>query len=193
MLDWVFGSVVILVKMKINEKNLCYFATSPPVDREGWLQKRGDLNKSWQRRYFVLKGNLLFYFEKKGDREPLGVIILEGCTIGEWQSNCMLARIVEQMLLICRFDFRIGRRGRAVLFPNCISWHQQSNIFPQCRITRDVSTRVLWVIQFRVWNYKCIINWQNGAMDESAHLCRLRIHEIDGCRTAKAVGRNRSV
>lgn len=69
--------------MKINEKNLCYFATSPPIDLEGWLQKRGEMNKSWQRRYFVLKGNLLFYFEKKGDREPLGVIILEGCTIGE--------------------------------------------------------------------------------------------------------------
>lgn len=68
--------------MKINEKNLCYFATSPPIDLEGWLQKRGEVNKSWQRRYFVLKGNLLFYFEKKGDREPIGVIILEGCTIG---------------------------------------------------------------------------------------------------------------
>lgn len=67
--------------MKINEKNMCYFATSPPIDREGWLQKRGDVNKSWQRRYFVLKGNLLFYFEKKGDREPIGVIILEGCTV----------------------------------------------------------------------------------------------------------------
>ncbi|XP_055326405.1 sesquipedalian-1-like isoform X2 [Sitodiplosis mosellana] len=67
--------------MKINEKNLCYFATSPPIDLEGWLQKRGEVNKSWQRRYFVLKGNLLFYFEKKGDREPIGVIILEGCTI----------------------------------------------------------------------------------------------------------------
>lgn len=97
--------------MKINEKNMCYFATSPPIDREGlytplpcsfsdismylmqiiintidregWLQKRGDVNKSWQRRYFVLKGNLLFYFEKKGDREPIGVIILEGCTVGK--------------------------------------------------------------------------------------------------------------
>lgn len=69
--------------MKINEKNLCMFAVTPPVDREGWLLKRGEVNKSWQRRYFVLKGNLLFYFEKKGDREPLGVIILEGCTIGK--------------------------------------------------------------------------------------------------------------
>lgn len=67
--------------MKINEKNLCMFATSPPVDLEGWLNKRGEVNKSWQRRWFVLKGNLLFYFERKGDREPLGMIILEGCTV----------------------------------------------------------------------------------------------------------------
>uniref|UniRef100_A0A034VDD4 Sesquipedalian-1 n=2 Tax=Bactrocera dorsalis TaxID=27457 RepID=A0A034VDD4_BACDO len=67
--------------MKINEKNLCVFATSPPFDCEGFLNKRGEINKAFQRRYFVLKGNLLFYFEKKGDREPLGLIIVEGCTI----------------------------------------------------------------------------------------------------------------
>uniref|UniRef100_A0A1B0A5L7 PH domain-containing protein n=1 Tax=Glossina pallidipes TaxID=7398 RepID=A0A1B0A5L7_GLOPL len=68
-------------KMKINEKNLCVFATSPPYDKEGFLNKRGEVNKSFQRRYFVLKGNLLFYFEKQGDKEPLGLIIVEGCTI----------------------------------------------------------------------------------------------------------------
>ncbi|XP_017479414.1 PREDICTED: sesquipedalian-1 [Rhagoletis zephyria] len=67
--------------MKINEKNLCVFATSPPFDCEGFLNKRGEVNKAFQRRYFVLKGNLLFYFEKKGDKEPLGLIIVEGCTI----------------------------------------------------------------------------------------------------------------
>ncbi|XP_018318949.1 sesquipedalian-1-like [Agrilus planipennis] len=68
--------------MKINEKNLSAFATAPtPIDKEGYLSKRGEVNKNFQRRYFVLKGNLLFYFEKKGDREPIGVIILEGCTI----------------------------------------------------------------------------------------------------------------
>ncbi|XP_050085227.1 sesquipedalian-1 isoform X2 [Anopheles aquasalis] len=67
--------------MKINEKSLCLFATTPPVDLEGWMNKRGELNKSWQRRWFVLKGNLLFYFEKRGDKEPLGMIILEGCTV----------------------------------------------------------------------------------------------------------------
>lgn len=60
------------------------FAVTPPVDLEGYLTKRGEVNKSWQRRYFVLKGNLLFYFDKRGDREPLGVIIIEGCTIGKY-------------------------------------------------------------------------------------------------------------
>lgn len=68
--------------MKINEKNLCAFAVSAtPIDKEGYLNKKGEVNKTFQRRYFVLKGNLLFYFEKKGDKEPIGVIILEGCTI----------------------------------------------------------------------------------------------------------------
>lgn len=68
--------------MKINEKNLSAFASSAtPVDREGWLDMRGEV-KSYQRRWFTLKGNLLFYFDKKGDKEPAGVIVLEGCTIG---------------------------------------------------------------------------------------------------------------
>lgn len=47
----------------------------------GFLYKRGEVNKAFQRRYFVLKGNLLFYFETRLDKEPLGLIIVEGCTI----------------------------------------------------------------------------------------------------------------
>lgn len=39
------------------------------------------VNKAFQRRWFVLKGNLLFYYEKKGSIEPLGMVILEGCVI----------------------------------------------------------------------------------------------------------------
>lgn len=66
----------------INEKSLSRFASSgAPADKEGYLNKKGEVNKGFQRRYFVLKGNLLFYYEKKGDREPLGVVVLEGCTI----------------------------------------------------------------------------------------------------------------
>nr|KAG5692484.1 hypothetical protein BaRGS_005030 [Batillaria attramentaria] len=66
----------------VNAKGLVRFASSGgPPEKEGFLLKRGDLNKGFQRRWFVLKGNMLFYYEKRGDREPAGVVILEGCTI----------------------------------------------------------------------------------------------------------------
>lgn len=66
--------------MKINEKHLAAFASSnAPIDREGYMLKKGEVNKANQKRWFILKGNLLFYFQEKGDREPIGVIILEGC------------------------------------------------------------------------------------------------------------------
>lgn len=68
--------------MRLNEKNVASFAVcSSPVDKEGYLQKKGDLSKDIQRRWFVLKGNLLFYFQKKQDKEPLGVIVLEACSV----------------------------------------------------------------------------------------------------------------
>lgn len=77
--------------MKINDKNLSAYSTSAsPVDKEGWLCKRGELNKGYQKRWFVLKGNLLFYFDRKGEKEPLGVIILEGCSIGMFQFSLQI-------------------------------------------------------------------------------------------------------
>ena len=74
-------------KMRLNEKNVINFATcNSPVDKEGWLLKKAPdassgHGRGFQKRYFTLKGNLLFYFDKKGDKEPLGVIIMEGCTV----------------------------------------------------------------------------------------------------------------
>ena len=68
--------------MKLNEKTVVNFAVcSSPIDKEGYLHKRGELNKGFQRRWFVLKGNLMFYFEKKQDKEPLGVVVLENCSV----------------------------------------------------------------------------------------------------------------
>ena len=68
--------------MRINEKNVIDFSVcNAAVDKSGMLHKRGEINKSYQKRWFVLKGNLLFYFEKRGDKEPIGLIILEGCTV----------------------------------------------------------------------------------------------------------------
>lgn len=92
--------------MKINEKNLYTFANSKPVDKEGEIKDfiefqskslsisffrnvfhaQGFLyfkrEMKFQKRWFVLKGNLLFYFDKKGDKEPLGLLLLEGCKKG---------------------------------------------------------------------------------------------------------------
>jgi hypothetical protein len=70
--------------MKVNEKNLIAIANAAHlvIDKEGWLNKKGEVNKGFQKRWFVLKGNLLYYFEKKNDKEPIGVLIVEGCTVG---------------------------------------------------------------------------------------------------------------
>ncbi|KAH3889683.1 hypothetical protein DPMN_013745 [Dreissena polymorpha] len=60
--------------MKINEKSLAKYAESGarPPEREGYLLKKGDFHRSYQKRWFVLKGNLLFYFEKRIDKDPIG-------------------------------------------------------------------------------------------------------------------------
>ncbi|XP_053202850.1 sesquipedalian-1-like [Panonychus citri] len=69
--------------MKINEKTLIRYSTSNmvPADVEGYLYKRGEVNRNFQKRWCILKGNCLFYFEKKNDKEPLGCILLEGSRI----------------------------------------------------------------------------------------------------------------
>lgn len=67
--------------MKINDKHLVAYGTSPEgIDKEGFLNKRGEVNKVFQRRWFVLKGNLFFYSEKRGEK-PNGVIVLEDCSV----------------------------------------------------------------------------------------------------------------
>ncbi|XP_053625359.1 sesquipedalian-1 [Plodia interpunctella] len=83
--------------MKINEKNLLAFASSAtPVDGDGWLDMRAEVGKSYHKRWCTLKGNLLFYFDKKGDKEPVGVIILEGCTIELTEEETYSFKIVFQ-------------------------------------------------------------------------------------------------
>ncbi|XP_008302293.1 sesquipedalian-1-like [Stegastes partitus] len=74
--------------MKIDEKILTYFeACSSPVDKEGYLYKKGEIKTSYQKRWFVLKGNLLFYKDRHTDRDPIGVIVLEGCTVQLCESE----------------------------------------------------------------------------------------------------------
>ncbi|XP_051924032.1 sesquipedalian-1 [Hippocampus zosterae] len=86
------------VTMKLNERSVAHYATcdSPP-DKTGFLFKKGERNTAYHRRWFVLKGNMLFYFEERDSREPIGVIILEGCTVELCES-------AEEFAFAVKFD-----------------------------------------------------------------------------------------
>ncbi len=47
---------------------------------KGWLDKLSTTNK-WQRRWFVLKNNCLYYFLKPEDEDPRVIIPLEGVLV----------------------------------------------------------------------------------------------------------------
>eukprot|EP00040_Diaphanoeca_grandis_P015968 m.82104 g.82104 ORF g.82104 m.82104 type:complete len:492 (-) comp25486_c1_seq1:169-1644(-) len=68
--------------LKMNTRGIIGFGLSDSnIDHEGLLQKRGGTNVRMQQRYFVLKGNLLFYFKNEQEfsskKDPTGVICLE--------------------------------------------------------------------------------------------------------------------
>ncbi|MBZ3878618.1 Sesquipedalian-1 [Sciurus carolinensis] len=70
--------------MKLHRKSVLSFfhgyRTQAP-DQEGILLKKGARNTSYQRRWFILRGNLLFYQEHQADHTPLGLILLENCQV----------------------------------------------------------------------------------------------------------------
>ncbi|MEQ2174646.1 hypothetical protein GOODEAATRI_009968 [Goodea atripinnis] len=74
--------------MKLDEKVVSFFEScNSPVDKEGYLSKKGELKTSYQKRWFLLKGNLLFYKERPGEKDVIGVIVLEGCTVQLCESE----------------------------------------------------------------------------------------------------------
>ncbi|XP_057245272.1 sesquipedalian-2 [Malurus melanocephalus] len=92
--------------MKLNERSVAHYATcDSPADHAGFLRKRVERHHhhahhhgaSYQRRWFVLKGNLLFYFEERESREPVGLVVLEGCTVELCEAS-------EEFAFAIRFD-----------------------------------------------------------------------------------------
>ncbi|XP_076008290.1 sesquipedalian-1-like [Genypterus blacodes] len=74
--------------MRFDERIVTYFEScNSPVDKEGYLNKKGERNTSYQKRWCVLKGNLLFYKDRPTDKDLAGVIVLEGCTVQLCESE----------------------------------------------------------------------------------------------------------
>ncbi|XP_044519519.1 rho GTPase-activating protein 25 isoform X2 [Gracilinanus agilis] len=53
----------------------------------GWLKKQRSIVKNWQQRYFVLKGQQLYYYKDEEDAKPQGSMYLPGGTIKEIATN----------------------------------------------------------------------------------------------------------
>ncbi|XP_033702807.1 sesquipedalian-1-like [Tursiops truncatus] len=68
--------------MKLNQRSLAFHATcDAPADNAGFQYKKGGRHAAHHRRWPVPRGNMLFCFGDAAGREPVGVIILEGCTV----------------------------------------------------------------------------------------------------------------
>eukprot|EP01103_Thecamoeba_quadrilineata_P006349 TRINITY_DN16076_c0_g1_i1.p1 TRINITY_DN16076_c0_g1~~TRINITY_DN16076_c0_g1_i1.p1 ORF type:complete len:477 (-),score=70.66 TRINITY_DN16076_c0_g1_i1:101-1531(-) len=50
-------------------------------DKAGELKKQGHFRKNWKARWFILQGDLLFYFKSKGDPKPIDYIPLSDCKV----------------------------------------------------------------------------------------------------------------
>ncbi|XP_074143251.1 rho GTPase-activating protein 25 isoform X1 [Sminthopsis crassicaudata] len=74
------------------EQMASFHQPSPPSALErplkiGWLKKQRSIVKNWQQRYFVLKGQQLFYYKEEEDAKPQGSKYLPGSTIREIATN----------------------------------------------------------------------------------------------------------
>eukprot|EP00049_Salpingoeca_infusionum_P002350 m.55857 g.55857 ORF g.55857 m.55857 type:complete len:1021 (+) comp11527_c1_seq1:165-3227(+) len=76
--------------MRFNDRELALFAQSEQyghINKHGHLFKKGERSRDgYRRRYFVLKGNLLFYSKDK-DSAPLGCIVLERALVRQGNDD----------------------------------------------------------------------------------------------------------
>ncbi|XP_030074159.1 sesquipedalian-1 [Microcaecilia unicolor] len=127
--------------MKVNERSLVHYATcESPADNSGFLYKRGEHNTAYHRRWFVLKGNVLFYFEDKGSREPVGAIIMEGCTVEPSES-------AEQYIFTIRFE---GSKSRTYILVAESEATMQSWVKSLSRANFDYMRLVIKELQLQV-------------------------------------------
>ncbi|KAF6020802.1 hypothetical protein EB796_020878 [Bugula neritina] len=84
-------------------------------DKEGWLWKQGGRYRSWKRRWFILSGKCLYYFEYTADKEPRGIIPLESLSVRECAEEQSRAHCFElfglhtDCIKACKTDKKSGK------------------------------------------------------------------------------------
>ncbi|XP_069719355.1 rho GTPase-activating protein 22 isoform X4 [Phaenicophaeus curvirostris] len=53
----------------------------------GWLKKQRSIMKNWQQRWFVLRGDHLYYYKDEEETKPQGLIVLQGNQVNELPPN----------------------------------------------------------------------------------------------------------
>ncbi|KAJ7305277.1 hypothetical protein JRQ81_011193 [Phrynocephalus forsythii] len=93
--NWDFGLRIDMSKivrsqslMAVDPKGSGNWPQQPasPLERPlkaGWLKKQRSIVKNWQQRYFVLKGQHLYYYKDEDDLKPQGLVQLGGSIVKE--------------------------------------------------------------------------------------------------------------
>ncbi|KAI8342084.1 hypothetical protein BC941DRAFT_466985 [Chlamydoabsidia padenii] len=74
-------------------------------DMEGWLYKQGDKYKTWNKRWFVLKGSNLFYFKSPKDVRMKGIINLRGYRM-----------VCDEMICVGQYSFKAQHESERTFF-----------------------------------------------------------------------------
>lgn len=83
--------------------------------KEGFLTKRGHWRRNWLSRFFSLNEDVLSYYDRPGDRNPKGTIVLDGAVLQE---------VVEDVKKPYVFSLTEGRKGKRFLI-QCSSEEQR--------------------------------------------------------------------
>ncbi|NXU47261.1 SESQ1 protein, partial [Turnix velox] len=152
--------------MKLNERSLAFYATcDSPADMAGFLHKRGERHTAYHRRWFVLRGNMLFYFEERESREPVGVIVLEGCTVELCESSA------EEFAFAIRFS---GAKCRTYVLAADSQPAMEAWVKSISRASFDYMRLVVRELEKQLEEMRCGLAAGHGGNQESASSWRMK-------------------
>ncbi|ORY99848.1 hypothetical protein BCR43DRAFT_521070 [Syncephalastrum racemosum] len=104
-------------------------------EHEGWLHKQSERYKTWNKRWFVLKGSNLFYFKSPKDVRMKGIINLRGYRI-----------VVDESIHSGKYSFKAQHDRERTFYFYCDTEDAMRawiKVLIKTTIARDISTPVI--------------------------------------------------